>query len=214
MLETYFRYYTPVLGRPACALHDPLAAAIALGAVVPTLAPVVPMEVDTTGGPGRGQTLVDLRSRYIGYPPLPGARHRIVLDVPEGFGDDARGSAAAPLGRDGRRALARSTDVRDRSIGAPDRSAQTAVGCCSASSSELPGFSAANGSIRTSPHARQSRYRELSAFLTLNFPPQCGHGPEASVPIGSQCDHAGIMRPLGREDKPWNQGQGRRVRTR
>lgn len=88
MLETYFRYYTPVLGRPACALHDPLAAAVALGAVEPTLPPVVPMEVDTTGGPGRGQTLVDLRSRYLGYPPLPGARHRIVLEVPHGFGDD------------------------------------------------------------------------------------------------------------------------------
>jgi purine nucleosidase len=87
MLATYFRYYTPVLGRPSCALHDPLAAAIALGAVEPTLAPVVPMEVDTTGGPGRGQTIVDLRSRYIGYPPLPGTRHRIVLEVPFGFGD-------------------------------------------------------------------------------------------------------------------------------
>jgi purine nucleosidase len=87
MLGTYFQYYTPVLGRPSCALHDPLAAAIALGAVEPTLAPVVPMEVDTTGGPGRGQTIVDLRSRYIGYPPLPGTRHRIVLEVPMGFGD-------------------------------------------------------------------------------------------------------------------------------
>lgn len=87
MLVTYFRYYTPVLGRPSCALHDPLAAAIAIGAVEPTLAPVVPMEVDTTQGPGRGQTIVDLRSRYIGYPPLPGTRHRIVLEVPMGFGD-------------------------------------------------------------------------------------------------------------------------------
>jgi inosine-uridine nucleoside N-ribohydrolase len=87
MLRTYFRCYTPVLGRPACALHDPLAAAVALGALTPTLAPVVPIEVDTTDGPGRGQTIVDLRSRYIGYPPLPGTRHRVVLDVPAGFGD-------------------------------------------------------------------------------------------------------------------------------
>jgi purine nucleosidase len=87
MLRTYFRYYTPVLGRPSCALHDPLAAAVALGALEPTLAPVVPIEVDTTDGPGRGQTIADLRSRYIGYPPLPGTRHRVVLDVPQGFGD-------------------------------------------------------------------------------------------------------------------------------
>lgn len=87
MLGVYFQYYTPVLGRPSCALHDPLAAAIALGTVVPTLAPVVPVEVDTTGGPGHGQTLVDLRSRFIGYPPQPGVRHTVALEVPEGFGD-------------------------------------------------------------------------------------------------------------------------------
>jgi purine nucleosidase len=87
MLGVYFDYYTPILGRPSCALHDPLAAAIALGLVTPTLAPVVPIEVDATDGPGRGQTLVDLRSRFIGYPPQPGTRHRVVLDLPEGFGD-------------------------------------------------------------------------------------------------------------------------------
>jgi purine nucleosidase len=87
MLDVYFQYYTPILGRPSCALHDPLAAAIAIGTVVPTLAPVVPIEVDTTGGPGHGQTLVDLRSRFIGYPPQPGLRHTVVLEVPEGFGD-------------------------------------------------------------------------------------------------------------------------------
>ncbi|HEY0373166.1 MAG TPA: nucleoside hydrolase [Amnibacterium sp.] len=87
MLGTYFRYYTPVLGRPSGALHDPLAAAVALGELEPTLAPVVPVEVDTTDGPGRGQTIADLRSRYIGYPALPGTRHRVVLEVPPGFGD-------------------------------------------------------------------------------------------------------------------------------
>ncbi|WP_375389903.1 nucleoside hydrolase [uncultured Amnibacterium sp.] len=88
MLGVYFQYYTPILGRPSCALHDPLAAAIALGTVVPTSAPVVPIEVDATDGPGRGQTLVDLRSRFVGYPPQPGTRHRVVLGVPEGFGDE------------------------------------------------------------------------------------------------------------------------------
>jgi purine nucleosidase len=83
----YFQYYTPILGRPSCSLHDPLAAAIALGTVVPALAPVVPVEVDASGGPGRGQTLVDLRGRFVGYPQASDARHRVVLEIPGGFGD-------------------------------------------------------------------------------------------------------------------------------
>jgi purine nucleosidase len=87
MAATYVDYYASVLGVRACALHDPLAAAVALGEVEPLLAPVVPVEVDTTEGPGRGQTIADLRSRFLGYPPLPGARHRVVLEAPEGFGD-------------------------------------------------------------------------------------------------------------------------------
>ncbi len=87
MLGVYFQFYTPILGRPSCALHDPLAGAIALGLVVPTLAPVVPVEIDDTAGPGRGQTLVDLRGRFVGYPLQAGARHTVVLEVPEGFGD-------------------------------------------------------------------------------------------------------------------------------
>ena len=87
MLGVYFDFYTAILGRPSCALHDPLAAAIALGTVEPTLAPVVPIEVDTTDGPGRGQTIVDRRDRYISYPARAGLRHRAVLEIPEGFGD-------------------------------------------------------------------------------------------------------------------------------
>jgi purine nucleosidase len=87
MSDAYADYYAPVLGQRACALHDPLAAAVALGEVEPVLAPVVPVEVDTTEGPGRGQTIADLRSRFLGYPALPGARHRVVLEAPTGFGD-------------------------------------------------------------------------------------------------------------------------------
>lgn len=87
MLDVYFGFYTPILGRPSCALHDPLAAAIALGTVVPTLAPVVSVEVDATDGPGHGQTVADLRGRFVGYPAIDGARHRVVLDVPDGFAD-------------------------------------------------------------------------------------------------------------------------------
>jgi purine nucleosidase len=88
MLDVYFGFYTPILGRPSCALHDPLAAAIALGTVVPTLAPVVAVEVDATDGPGHGQTIADLRGRFVGYPAMPGARHRVVLGIPDGFADD------------------------------------------------------------------------------------------------------------------------------
>ena len=87
MLDVYFGFYTPILGRPSCALHDPLAAAVALGTVVPTLAPVVTVEVDATDGPGVGQTIVDLRGRFVGYPAIPGAHHRVVLGIPEGFPD-------------------------------------------------------------------------------------------------------------------------------
>lgn len=87
MLDTYFAFYEPVFGRPCCALHDPLAAAIAVGVTSATLAPIVPIDIDATDGPGRGQTLVDLRGRFVGYPLVPGARHRVVLDVEPGFPD-------------------------------------------------------------------------------------------------------------------------------
>src|ERR1700712_1749294 len=82
MLGVYFDFYTAILGRPSCAL----------GTVTPTHDPVVPIEVDTTDGPGRGQTIADLRDRYIGFPERSGLRHRVVLRVPEGFGEALVGS--------------------------------------------------------------------------------------------------------------------------
>ncbi|MFC6881858.1 MULTISPECIES: nucleoside hydrolase [Actinomadura] len=81
MLEVYFDFYLATYGRRCCALHDPLAAAVAVGAVAPTLAPVVDVVVDATGGPGRGQTICDLRGAYLGFPPQPGARCRVVLEA-------------------------------------------------------------------------------------------------------------------------------------
>lgn len=62
MLEHYLGFCAQVFGRPCAALHDPLAAAIAVDVVV-----------DTTAGPGRGQTVCDLRDRFVGYPWHPGA---------------------------------------------------------------------------------------------------------------------------------------------
>ena len=81
MLGYYFRFYESQFGRACSAMHDPLAAALAVGAVKPAVAPVVHAAVDTTHGPGRGQTVCDLRGRYLGYPEQPGARCRVVLEL-------------------------------------------------------------------------------------------------------------------------------------
>ena len=85
MLEHYLGFYDAVVGRRAAALHDPLAAAVAVGAADLALAPVVRVVVDTTHGPGRGQTICDLRGRYAGYPAVAEARCRVVLALEEGF---------------------------------------------------------------------------------------------------------------------------------
>jgi len=85
MLGHYTEYYRQVLGRRATALHDPLAAAIACGAVIPTLAPTVHVEVDDTHGPGRGQTICDLRGRFRNHPPQPGAHCTVVLEIAGAF---------------------------------------------------------------------------------------------------------------------------------
>ncbi len=87
MLDTYFTFYESIFGRRMCALHDPLAAAIAIGAVKLPVAPVVPVVVDATKGPGRGQTIADLRGRFAGYPYIDGARHRVALVAEPGFAD-------------------------------------------------------------------------------------------------------------------------------
>lgn len=55
MLEHYFDYYTDLFGRRCCALHDPMAVAVALGDARPRVAPRVPVSVDESDGPGRGQ---------------------------------------------------------------------------------------------------------------------------------------------------------------
>lgn len=82
----YLEHYRPVYGQRRCALHDPLAAVIAAGTVVPTVAPRVPVTVDTSDGPGRGQTIVDLRGQRAGTRDHDDVRTRVVLatdvDVP------------------------------------------------------------------------------------------------------------------------------------
>ncbi|GAA1253704.1 nucleoside hydrolase [Arthrobacter pascens] len=85
MLGYYFRFYEGIFGRACSAMHDPLAAALAVGGVKAAVAPVVHVAVDTTDGPGRGQTVCDLRGLYLDYPEQAGARCRVVLALDGDF---------------------------------------------------------------------------------------------------------------------------------
>ncbi len=76
---SYFDYYVPLYGERSSALHDPMAAAIAVGGARPSRAPAVDIVVDTTDGPGRGQTICDLRGQRLGPVDKPGVRSRVVL---------------------------------------------------------------------------------------------------------------------------------------
>lgn len=81
VLDLYLGFYVETFGRRCCALHDPLAAALAVGGVRPAVAPRVHVTVDDSRGPGRGQTICDLRGLHAGYPDQPGARCRVVLET-------------------------------------------------------------------------------------------------------------------------------------
>ena len=85
MLDYYFEFYVGVYGHRASALHDPLAVAVALGEVALKTAPVVRVLVDDTAGPGRGQTICDLRGIYNGFPEQSGAHARVVLEFEDDF---------------------------------------------------------------------------------------------------------------------------------
>jgi purine nucleosidase len=85
ILDLYYDFYVGYYGRRASALHDPLAAAIAVGDIGIRTAPIVAVEVDATDGPGRGQTICDLRGHTLGYPEQPGAHCRVVLELDEDF---------------------------------------------------------------------------------------------------------------------------------
>lgn len=85
MLDYYFEFYVSVYGHRASALHDPLAVAVALGDLGLRTAPVVRVVVDATDGPGRGQTICDLRGVYNGYPEQSGAHTRVVLELEHDF---------------------------------------------------------------------------------------------------------------------------------
>lgn len=87
LLDFYFDFFAAAaFGERRSCLHDALAVAIAAGHVVPTLAPTVNAYV-VTDGPARGQTVADLRGKYMGYPAQEGAHTTVVLECDTTFGD-------------------------------------------------------------------------------------------------------------------------------
>ena len=81
ILDLYFDFYRTVYGRRCSALHDPLAVAIGVGNITPVNSPWVDVAIDATDGPGRGQTIADLRGQRLGPVDHPGAHTRMVLDT-------------------------------------------------------------------------------------------------------------------------------------
>lgn len=95
ILDHYFGFYADVLGRRGAANHDALALAIGTGLVRTTLSPIVHVTVDTSEGPSRGRTAAELVGEWGTWPDVPGARHRVVLEVEPGF-EDAMVDLIAP----------------------------------------------------------------------------------------------------------------------
>ncbi|NLU68261.1 nucleoside hydrolase [Streptomyces sp. HNM0574] len=88
ILDCYFTFHeTTCLPFRGCACHDPLAAAIAVGEVVPRLAPRLPVTVDTAHGAARGALVADTRGLHRGYPETDGAGATVVLETDGTFGD-------------------------------------------------------------------------------------------------------------------------------
>jgi purine nucleosidase len=89
VINFYMEYFTQnaFAERLSC-IHDVLAVAIGVGTLTPTLAPVVNAYVDTGDGPGRGQTICDLRGRYSGFPAQDGAHCRVVLESDPDFAQE------------------------------------------------------------------------------------------------------------------------------
>ncbi|MGX5681626.1 nucleoside hydrolase [Schumannella luteola] len=74
-------------GRRCSPCHDALAAGILTGEMVPSVFPLLHVEIDCSDGPGRGATIVDTRGRYRGFPDQPGATCRVALVTDGSFPD-------------------------------------------------------------------------------------------------------------------------------
>lgn len=74
-------------GKPLATMHDAIAVALAAGLVKAKVSPCVNVEVDITNGPGRGQTVCDLRGVYMNFPPQEGAHCYVPLELEDGLPD-------------------------------------------------------------------------------------------------------------------------------
>ena len=89
ILDFYFDFFAATsFGERRGCLHDTMAVAVAARTLVPGLAPVVHAVVDASDGPGRGQTICDLRGMYMGYPAQEGAHCTVVLQAAVDFADE------------------------------------------------------------------------------------------------------------------------------
>jgi purine nucleosidase len=88
MLDFYFDFFARnAFGERSSCMHDALAVAIGADTLEPTLAPTVNAYVDTSDGPGRGQTICDLRGRYMGFPSQEGAHCEVALEADPDFAE-------------------------------------------------------------------------------------------------------------------------------
>lgn len=86
--DFYFDFFHSVSFDERCSpCHDALAAAIALGDVIPISAPTIGVEVDCNDGPARGATICDTRGMYQNFPPQEGAHCTVVLETSGDFAD-------------------------------------------------------------------------------------------------------------------------------
>ena len=94
ILQFYGEFTGRDFGGWCATMHDTMAVAAAAGTLAVRLAPVVNVEVDVSGGPSHGQTLCDMRGRYLGYPPQEGAHCRVLLDTDDRIADELVGLIA------------------------------------------------------------------------------------------------------------------------
>lgn len=80
ILDHYLDFYVPQFGERLSPLHDPLAAMTAAGAPGIGRSLRVPVVIDTTDGPSRGSTVVDMRGQRLGPRDHDGVRTRVLFD--------------------------------------------------------------------------------------------------------------------------------------
>lgn len=85
ILDFYLGYYEQWSGERASGNHDALALAVATGLVKTTLSPIVDVTVDCSDGAARGRTVTTLEGEWGQWPEREGDRHRVVMEVEQGF---------------------------------------------------------------------------------------------------------------------------------